>query len=251
MSFLTVNNLTKQYKDFTAVDSISFYIERGEIFGLLGPNGAGKSTTINIISTYLAATTGEVILGDIHLKKQPTEIKKRLGVVPQEIALYEDMTGRENLIFFGKMQGMDDPTIHQRADELLQLISLEKEQNQLVEQYSGGMKRRINIAVAMMHQPELVLMDEPTVGIDPQSRENIYDLIHHFRKQQVTFLYTSHYMQEVERLCDRIAIMDQGKIIAHGTLEELLKLKNDSKSVYKPYGLEELFIQLTGRALRD
>ena len=246
-----VENLGKKFGPKVAVDGINFQITKGEIFGFLGPNGAGKTTIISMLTTLMSPSSGNAFVDNVSIVTQVDQVKPIIGVVPQEIALYDELTGRENLLFFGKLYSSDNNALKQRAEELLELIGLTDEQQKTLGKYSGGMKRRINIAVAMMNRPQFLMMDEPTVGIDPQSRENIYDLIFRIREQGTTILYTSHYMEEVEKLCDRIAIMDSGRIIAMGTLKELLKLKKDTKKEYKPSGLEDLFIQLTGRQLRN
>ncbi|OIQ00434.1 ABC transporter ATP-binding protein [Candidatus Wirthbacteria bacterium CG2_30_54_11] len=246
-----VSSLAKSFNHVPAVKSISFEIKRGETFGLLGPNGAGKTTTINMLATYLRPDSGDALIDGKSVNTDELEVKKIIGFVPQEIALYSDLTARENLIFFGSIYSQSKTVIQERTDELLEFVGLKDETKKRVKQFSGGMKRRLNIAAGLMNRPVFLMMDEPTVGIDPQSRENIYELIGRIKEQGTTILYTSHYMEEVEKLCDTIAIMDHGTIIASGTLGELLKLKKKTHKVYRPSGLEELFIQLTGSHLRD
>jgi ABC-2 type transport system ATP-binding protein len=246
-----VIDLIKRFDKHEAVKGISFTIGRGEIFGLLGPNGAGKSTTINMMCGYLEPTSGDTLVNEISIKQHPRQVKSLLGVVPQEIALYKDMNSLENLNFFGQLYGLSSKERKERAAEVLEFVGLYDRRKEALKTFSGGMQRRINMAVAMIHRPQFLLMDEPTVGVDPQSRENIFETIEKLRDQGTTILYTTHYMEEAERLCKHIAIMDDGKIIAMGTLEQLLKLRDQSREVARPHGLQELFIQLTGKTLRD
>lgn len=217
-------NLDKKFKDVHAVDSVNFAIQKGEIFSLLGPNGAGKTTTISMLSTLIQPTAGDALVMGHSIRKDPMAVKKVIGTVPQEIALYEDLTARENLNFWGKMYGMHSAELKKRVNEVLKIISLEERQKGMVGKYSGGMKRRVNIGVALLHKPQLIIMDEPTVGIDPQSRRNILDSVKELNRQGCTVLYTTHYMEEAQELSDHIAIMDHGRIIAYGTHAELVKL---------------------------
>ncbi|HET8841034.1 MAG TPA: ABC transporter ATP-binding protein [Ktedonobacteraceae bacterium] len=246
-----VSNLVKHFGKHEAVKGVSFTIGKGEIFGLLGPNGAGKSTTINMMSGYLEPTSGDTLIDGISIKERPLEVKRTLGVVPQEIALYKDLNSLENLEFFGQIYGMPAKERKARAVEVLNFVGLYDRRKDPLKNFSGGMQRRINMAVAMIHQPQFLMMDEPTVGVDPQSRENIFDTIEKLRDAGTTILYTTHYMEEAERLCNHIAIMDDGKIIAMGTLEQLLAMRDSAREVTRPHGLQELFIQLTGKTLRD
>ncbi len=246
-----VMDLVKTFGKHEAVKGVSFTIGKGEIFGLLGPNGAGKSTTINMMCGYLEPTSGDTLVDGLSIKKEPLKVKRLLGVVPQEIALYKDLNSLENLEFFGQIYNMPTRLRKERAAEVLHFVGLYERRKELVKTFSGGMQRRINMAVAMIHQPQFLMMDEPTVGVDPQSRENIFETIEKLRDQGTTILYTTHYMEEAERLCNHIAIMDSGKIIAMGTLEQLLALRDQSREVARPHGLQELFIQLTGKTLRD
>jgi ABC-2 type transport system ATP-binding protein len=220
-----VLNLVKAFGKIEAVKGVSFTMGRGEIFGLLGPNGAGKSTTINMMCGYLAPTSGDTIIDGLSITKDPMKVKRILGVVPQEIALYKDLNSMENLEFFGEIYGLSKKDRRARAEDVLHFVGLYDRRKEPVKNFSGGMQRRINMAIAMLHQPNLLLMDEPTVGVDPQSRENIFDTIEKLRDQGTTILYTTHYMEEAERLCNHIAIMDEGHISAMGTLEELLALR--------------------------
>lgn len=246
-----VQHLVKTFGKHEAVKDVSFTIGKGEIFGLLGPNGAGKSTTINMMCGYLKLTAGAVSVNGLSLSSHPRQVKRIIGVVPQEIALYKDLNSLENLEFFGKIYGLSKKECRQRAEQLLNFVGLYGRRKDAIATFSGGMQRRINIAIGLINNPDFLMMDEPTVGVDPQSREHIFATIEHIRDQGTTLLYTTHYMEEAERLCDRIAIMDEGKIIALGTLEQLLALRDQQQQVQRPHGLQELFIQLTGKTLRD
>jgi ABC-2 type transport system ATP-binding protein len=216
-----VRDLEKRFGDVTAVAGVSFAIGQGEIFGLLGPNGAGKTTTISMVSGLIAADSGSIVVDGHPVATEPRAVKAALGVVPQEIALYPTLTAVENLSFWGRMYGLGGTELKRAVDAALELAGLEDRARQRIETYSGGMKRRINIAAGILHTPKVLLMDEPTVGIDPQSRNHILETVKRLNASGMTVLYTSHYMEEVEFLCDRIAIMDHGKIIAEGTLNEL------------------------------
>lgn len=220
---ISVSNLRKKYDTVEALKGISFSIGQGEFYGLLGPNGAGKTTTISIMSTIVEPSEGEVSIAGYDLKKNPTECKKNIGVVPQEIALYNEMTAYDNLIFWGSLYNVPQQELKTRIDETLHLFGLADRKNDKVKTYSGGMKRRINIASALLHKPKILFMDEPTVGIDPQSRNLIFEVIEKLHKEGMTIVYTTHYMEEAERFCDRIGIIDNGQIIAQGTLDELRK----------------------------
>jgi ABC-2 type transport system ATP-binding protein len=220
---LEVKDLVKKYGDFTAVNGISFDIQEGEIFSLLGPNGAGKTTTISILSTLYTPTSGDAIVGGHSVTKESMAVRNLIGVVPQELALYDDLTARENLVFWGKMYGLSGKTLKIRVDEVLEQIGLTDKARQRVKTYSGGMKRRVNIGVGLLHKPQLLFMDEPTVGIDPQSRRAILDSVKDLNKQGMTVLYTTHYMEEAEELSDRVGIIDHGELIALGTQAELTK----------------------------
>jgi ABC-2 type transport system ATP-binding protein len=220
-SILEVQNLVKKYGDFTAVKGITFDIQEGEIFSLLGPNGAGKTTTISMLSTLYAPTAGDATIGGHSITKNPMAVKRVIGVVPQELAFYEDLTARENLIFWGQMYGLSGKSLYSRVDEVLDQIGLTDKARNRLKTYSGGMKRRVNIGVGLLHRPRLLFMDEPTVGIDPQSRRSILDTVKDLNKQGMTLLYTTHYMEEAEELSDRVGIIDHGELIALGTQKEL------------------------------
>lgn len=230
---LEVKGLSKSFKDLQAVKNVSLELKEGESVGLLGPNGAGKSTTIQMMSTGLTPTSGRVIYNDEDALKNPKQLRRDLGVVPQDIALYEELSAYENLLFFGRLYGLKGKALKTKIDEVLALVGLSDRKKDRVKNYSGGMKRRINIAASLLHNPKVLIMDEPTVGIDPQSRSYILDLIKQLNKENhMTVLYTSHYMEEVEKLCDRIYIMDHGEVIASGTKQDLQKLMQEEETVW-------------------
>lgn len=229
---IEVKNLGKSFKKNIAVEDVSMHLDEGESVGLLGPNGAGKSTTISMISTLLPPTKGTVKYNGKDVLKEPDELRPILGVVPQEIALYEELSAYENMKFFGKVYGLSGKKLEDKIQETLELVGLKERQKDAVETYSGGMKRRINIAVALMHGPKILIMDEPTVGIDPQSRNYILEMVRRLNRERgLTVLYTSHYMEEVEKLCDRVYIMDHGQIIASGTKEELKSILSNEETI--------------------
>lgn len=228
---LTTKDLHKSYGDLEAVKGVSFSVLRGEIFSLLGPNGAGKTTTISMLSCLLAPTSGTAEIDGHDIIHDSLDVRKIIGVVPQEIALYEELTARQNLQFWGSMYNMSGKTLKNRIDEVLAQVNLQDRANDRVSAFSGGMKRRINIAVGLLHKPQLLFMDEPTVGIDPQSRRRILDMIKELRGQGMTILYTTHYMEEAEELSDRVGIIDHGKLIALGTQVELTKVVGQQETL--------------------
>lgn len=228
---LQISGLKKSYGKVEAVKGIDLELNKDEIVGLLGPNGAGKSTTISMISTLIKPDSGEMIYKGNSILNNPKDFQKILGVVPQEIALYPTLTGYENLKFWGSAYGLKGKELKKRIDVISEVIGISDRLKDKVEQYSGGMKRRLNIGAALLHEPEILIMDEPTVGIDPQSRNHILETIKALNSQGMTIIYTSHYMEEVEFLCDRIYIMDEGKVVASGTKDELVALVNKDQRI--------------------
>ena len=222
-SILEVKDLVKKYGDFTAVNNVSFDIKEGEIFSLLGPNGAGKTTTISVLSTLFAPTSGDAIICGHSVKQDPMAVRNAIGVVPQDLALYEDLTARENLSFWGQMYGLSGKELNTRIEQVLEQIGLTDKAKQRIKTYSGGMKRRVNIGVGLLHKPRMLFMDEPTVGIDPQSRRAILDSVKELNRNGMTVLYTTHYMEEAQELSNRVGIIDHGKLIALGTQAELTR----------------------------
>ncbi|CAH1204335.1 Linearmycin resistance ATP-binding protein LnrL [Paenibacillus auburnensis] len=231
MNVLEITGLSKKFGDFTAVDKISLSIREGEIFGFLGANGAGKSTTINMVSSLLRPTSGEIRILERDIAKERRFAKLNLGIVPQELAIYEDMTAYENVSFFAGLYGLRGSLLKDRTLEALEFVGLSDKQKSYPKNFSGGMKRRLNIACAIAHKPKLIIMDEPTVGIDPQSRNYILASVRKLNESGCTIIYTSHYMEEVEEICSRVAIVDHGKIIAEGTKEQLKASITDVKEV--------------------
>ena len=228
---IQVTGLRKQYGDIEAVAGLDFELFEGEIFGLLGPNGAGKTTTISMLATRLLPTAGDAQVFGHSVRTDIYQVRRLLGLVPQEVALYPKLTGAENVRFFGHAYGVPRADLRVRVAEMLALVGLEGRGDDLVDTYSGGMKRRLNLAVGLVHRPRLLLLDEPTVGVDPHSREHIFQIVESLRDEGTTILYTTHYMEEAERLCDRLGIMDEGKIIAIGSLEQLLASASCSEIV--------------------
>jgi ABC-2 type transport system ATP-binding protein len=223
-AFLEVREVSKHYGETLALNRVSFDVQEGEVFGLLGPNGAGKTTLLSIVSCLLEPTSGEVHLLDRPLLLGDREVRRLIGVVPQELALYGDLTARENLGFFGELYGIRGPELRRRVGRILAAIGLEDKADDRVRTFSGGMKRRLNLGVALVHGPRLLLLDEPTVGVDPQSRNHIFEEVRRLNGEGMTLVYTSHYMEEVQALCSRIGIMDHGRLQACDTLPRLLQV---------------------------
>ena len=221
-AILEVDQLVKKYGNFAAVDGVSFTVEEGEIFGLLGPNGAGKTNTISMLTGVITPTSGTARIGGYDLRTQMSKVKEINGLVPQDLALYPTLSARANLNFFGRIYGLRGKQLKERVNDVLHVVALTERADQAVEKYSGGMKRRVNIAAGLVHQPRLLFLDEPTVGVDPQSRNQIFESVQRLNRERgMSVVYTSHYMEEVELLCKRVAIIDQGKIIAMDTIKNL------------------------------
>ena len=238
---LTVKDLRKSFKDFQAVKGVSFSVEKGESFGLLGPNGAGKWTDqINMITGLYSPTAGSIMVKDIDVIKNAKQAQKWIGAVPQDIALYQEMSAKENLKFWGRMYGLSGKALDKKVDEVLELIGLTDRAKGKINTFLGGMKRRVNIGAAILHQPDLLIMDEPTVGIDPQSRKHILDTIKNLNQQGMTIIYTSHYMEEVEYLCERIGIIDHGELITCGTMPELRESIGDRSRIILTIDMDKI-----------
>ncbi|MGH4122383.1 MAG: ABC transporter ATP-binding protein [Clostridium sp.] len=232
MSIIEINNVIKRYEDKLAVDSINLNIEKGELFGLVGPNGAGKSTLISMICGLLKADGGDIKIFDNCINKKPVQAKRHIGFIPQEVALYENLNAYDNLVFWGSMYGLRGSILKNRIKEILEATGLTERSRDKVKKYSGGMKRRLNIAAAVMHHPDIIIMDEPTVGIDPQSRNHILEFTKNLNREYgTTVIYTSHYMEEVESLCNRIAILDEGKVVASGTKDEIKRMVTNEEKL--------------------
>ncbi len=221
---IEVNDISKSFGDVRAVDGVSFRVEKGEIYGFLGPNGAGKTTTISMISGLLEPDSGTISIGGEELTAKTTEVKRNLGVVPQEIALYDELSGRENLVFWGSLYGIPSAELRESAERVLDMVDLTGRADDQVRTYSGGMKRRINLGAGLIHDPDLILMDEPTLGIDPQARASMLDIVRKEAERGKTIIYTTHYLDEAQNLCDRIAIIDKGTVHAEGTLRQLTEM---------------------------
>ena len=232
MSLIQVKNVVKRFKDKNVVDNISFDVVEGEVFGLIGPNGAGKSTLINIMTGLWESSSGDVEIGGYSIKKQPLKVKEQIGLVPQEVALVESVTAYDNLEFFGSLYGLKGSVLKERINEALELTGLEGKRKEKIKKFSGGMKRRLNIAAAIMHRPRILIMDEPTVGIDPQSRNHIFEFTKKLNKEnKTTVIYTSHYMEEVELLCSKVFIIDLGKEVAYGSKQSIKTMLGDESTV--------------------
>ena len=241
---IVIENLTKKFEDVTALDSLSLEIEKGELFGLLGPNGAGKTTLIKVLCGLLEPTSGSAHVAGHDIQKEAAKVKELIGVCPQDATAYSFLSGRENVELFGNLHAMSKEKLKKNADELLEKMSLSEDANRRLGKYSGGMKRRINLIIALVHDPEIAFLDEPTVAMDPQSRHAVWDFIKELEKRDKTIILTTHYMEEAQELCDRVGIIDHGKLIALGTPKQLME-KFHAKN------LEEVFIELTGRKIRE
>jgi len=253
---IRVENLVKDYGALRALDGVSFSVREGEIFSLLGPNGAGKSTTISILAGLLRPSAGEVRVFGRSVAREPRAVKAAIGVVPQEVALYPDLSAQENLLFWGRMYGLAGRRLRERAGEVLELIGLADRRRERISTYSGGMKRRVNLGVALLHEPRLLVLDEPTVGIDPQSRRHILDSILALNRRGMSVLYTTHYMEEAQELSTRLCILDRGKLIASGTHAELVRVVGGLDRIElaiqgEPGGLPESWRQLPGVRAAD
>lgn len=224
---LVVTDVVRRFGDLVAVDGVSFRIAPGETYGLLGPNGAGKTTTISMVAGLLTADAGTVTLLGRPVGPRQTEVKRHVGLVPQDLAIYPELSARENLVFFGRLQGMAGRALTARVDEVLEIVGLADRAKDATKEYSGGMKRRLNIGIGLLHAPTLLILDEPTVGVDPQSRNAILESVETLSREGMAVLYTTHYMEEAERLCDRIAIIDSGRVQAEGTRDELIRLTGE------------------------
>jgi ABC-2 type transport system ATP-binding protein len=241
---ITIKNLTKKFEDTTAVDSINLAIKKGELFGLIGPNGAGKTTTINILCGLLKPTSGSAEVAGYSIQKDPERVKEIIGVCPQDTAVYPFLTGRENIELFGRLHSMSKEQLKQTVEGLLEKLSLTQDAKKRLGKYSGGMKRRINLAMALVHNPEIAFLDEPTVAMDPQSRHAVWEFIKELKQQRKTVILTTHYMEEAEFLCDRVGIIDHGRIIVLDSPKELMEK-------YHAKNLEDVFIRITGKNIRE
>jgi ABC-2 type transport system ATP-binding protein len=246
---LTITHLRKTFGSTLAVDDVSFGVEKGQLVGLLGPNGAGKTTTVSMIAGLLTPDSGDVLVGGARLSGDTDPKKRKIGIVPQDLALYDELSARRNLRFFGALYGLSGAVLDTAIATTLQLVGLADRIDDLVKEYSGGMKRRLNLAAGLLHDPDILLLDEPTVGVDPQSRNAIFENLELLKSRGKALLYTTHYMEEVERLADRIVVVDHGKVIADDTLDGLqsrVAVVGGGKAT-----LESVFLTLTGRSLRD
>ncbi len=241
---IQVKNLVKKFDDFVAVDDISFSVEKGQIFAFLGPNGAGKTTTIKMLTTLLYPTSGSIILNDFDVMKHPKETRKSFGIVFQDPSLDTELTAFENMEFHGVLYGLERKTMNSRIKELLELVELWDRKDDFVKNFSGGMKRRLEIARGLLHHPAILFLDEPTLGLDPQTRNHIWEYIKELNeKEHITVFVTTHYMEEADRVADRVAVIDHGKIVAEGTPESLKRETHTEN-------LEDAFLALTGRTIR-
>jgi len=241
---IIISNLTVKFGEITAVDKLNLEVKKGELFGLLGPNGAGKTTTINVLCGLLKPTEGSATVGGYDVQKEPRKVKELIGVCTQETAVYPFLTGRENIELFGNLYAVPKRKLKESTEDLLEKMGLMEEADKRVGRYSGGMKRRVNLAIALVHDPEIAFLDEPTVGMDPQSRQAVWNFIRELKDRGKTIVLTTHYMEEADHLCDRVGIIDRGSVMALDSPKGL-------KERFKAKDLEEAFIQLTGRKIRD
>jgi ABC-2 type transport system ATP-binding protein len=246
---LTVQHLRKAYDTLVAVDDVSFAVNPGELVGLLGPNGAGKTTTVSMIAGFVTPDSGDVLVSGAPLKGDTDPKKRKIGLVPQDLALYDELSARANLRFFGGLYDLSGSALDKAIAAVLGLVGLADRERDLVKTFSGGMKRRLNLAAGLLHDPDILLLDEPTVGVDPQSRNAIFDNLEELKRRGKALLYTTHYMEEVERLADRIVVMDHGHVIASDTLAGLQAIAPGAHG--ERVSLESVFLTLTGRTLRD
>ena len=245
MNIIEVKNLIKKYDDITAVDDITFNVEKGKVFAFLGPNGAGKTTTIKMFTTLLKPTSGKVLVNGFDPVTNPNDVRRSFGIIFQDPSLDDELTAFENLEFHGVLYGVPKKVRRTRIDELLKIVELEKRRDDLVKEFSGGMKRRLEIARGLLHHPEIIFLDEPTLGLDPQTRNHLWSYIKDMnQKEGITVFFSTHYMEEADRMADRIAIIDNGKIVAEGMAQELKKKTATAT-------LEDAFLQLTGKQIRE
>lgn len=244
-NIIEVKNLVKKFDDITAVDDISFAVKAGEIFAFLGPNGAGKTTTIKMFTTLLRPDSGKILINNFNPVTNPDDVRRSFGIIFQDPSLDDDLTAWENLEFHGVLYGVPKKIRRERIEELLKVVELEKRRDDLVKEFSGGMKRRLEIARGLLHHPKIIFLDEPTLGLDPQTRNHLWNYIKDMnQKEGITVFFSTHYMEEADRMADRIAIIDNGKIVADGTAQELKKETNSET-------LEEAFLKLTGKQIRE
>jgi len=246
---LEIRHLRKTFGPLVAVDDVSFSVEPGQLVGLLGPNGAGKTTTVSIVAGLVAADSGDVLVGGKPMSGDTDPLKRKIGLVPQDLALYDELTAQDNLRFFGALYSLSGAALKNAMTSALTLVGLADRARERVKTFSGGMKRRLNLAAGLLHDPDVLLLDEPTVGVDPQSRNAIFDNLEELKRRGKALLYTTHYMEEAERLADRIVVIDSGKVVANDTLSGLYAGVGEKAG--GPASLESVFLTLTGRSLRD
>jgi ABC-2 type transport system ATP-binding protein len=243
--------LARSFGPLEAVKPLSLTVREGETFGILGPNGAGKTTLLSMLATLLAPSSGDARLGGCSLSRDTARVRHRVGLAPQRLALYPDLTGEENVLFFARLHGLGGSDARRRGEQVLEQVGLTPRRRDRVRDYSGGMQRRLNLACSLVHDPSVLLLDEPTVGVDPQSRDHLLETIRGLAGAGTTVLYTTNYMEEAQRICDRIAILEEGRVIALGTLPELMAIVGSTQVIEVRADLEHVFMHLTGRGLRD